>query len=116
MRKENLDISFNTVWLSAEGFHITLTNKDGNLVDKVGNYDGTTTLWDLPYGFNRGRIREGNRISLLCLYDNGVALDGTLESSWVSADDANLTDDQMAYYGDEDDISFPGILGPETGE
>lgn len=116
VRKDNLDISFNTIWLSAEGFRITLTDKDGNLVDEVGNYDGTTTLWDLPYDFNRGRNRAGNRTSLIRRYANGVALDGTLESSWVSAADANLTEDQKTYYGDENDISSVGILGPETGE
>ena len=115
-RKDNLDIDFNTIWLSAEGFRITLTDADGNVVDEVGNYDGTTTLWNLPYGFNRGRTRSGNRTSLIRKYENGVALDGTLESSWVSAADANLTEDQLTYYGDENDISSPGILGTETGE
>ena len=114
-RKDNLDISFNTVWLSAEGFRITLTDRDGNLVDEVGNYDGTTTHWDLPYGFNRGRIRAGNRTSLIRRYANGVALDGTKKDSWVSAADANLTEDQKTYYGDENDISSPGIP-PDTGE
>ena len=128
-RKNNLDISFNTIWLSVEGFYIKLTDKDGNLVDEVGNYDGTTTLWDLPYNFNRGRIRAGNRTSLIRCYSNDVALDGTLASSWVSAVDANLTADQKTYYGDETDISSPGIgiiadkgqvptppqvIGPET--
>ena len=109
VRKDTLDISFNTIWLSAEGFHIKLTNKDGNLVDEAGNYDGTTTLWDLPYDFNRGRNRAGNRTSLIRRYANGVALDGTQKESWVSAADANLTTDQKTYYGDENDISSPGI-------
>ena len=112
--REDLGISFNTTWLSAEGFHITLQDKDGNLVDEVGNYDGSKKLWDLPYDFNRGRTRDGNRTSLIRLYDNGVALDGTLESSWVSAADANLPADQLTYYGDENDISSPGILGLNT--
>ena len=115
-RRENLGISFWDTWLSIEGFRITLTDKDGNLVDEAGNYDGNTTLWDLPYDFNRGRIRDGNRTSLIRQYNNGVALDGTLESSWVSAADANLSEDQLTYYGAENDISSPGILGPETGE
>ncbi|MDE0089491.1 MAG: lamin tail domain-containing protein, partial [Candidatus Poribacteria bacterium] len=108
--REDLGISFNTTWLSAEGFHIKLTDKDGNLVDEAGNYDGTTTLWDLPYHFNRGRNRAGNRTSLIRRYANGVALDGTLKESWVSAADANLAADQKTYYGDENDISSPGIL------
>ena len=111
--REDLGISFNTTWLSVEGFRITLTDKDGNLVDEVGNYDGNTTLWDLPYSFNRGRIRAGNRTSLIRRYSNGVALDGTLEDNWISAADAILTEDQQAYYGDENDISSPGI-GPNA--
>ena len=109
--REDLGISFNTTWLSAEGFYITLTNKDGNLVDKAGNYDGNTTHWNLPYNFNRGRTRAGNRTSLIRRYSNGVPLDGTLKDSWISAVDANLPKDQLTYYGDENDIGSPGV-GP----
>ena len=109
--REDLDIGFNTTWLSAGGFYITLTDKDGNLIDEVGNYDGNTTLWDLPYSFNRGRIRAGNRTSLIRRYSNGTALDGTQEDSWVSAADASLTEEQKTYYGHENDISSVGI-GP----
>ena len=107
--REDLGISFSTTWLSVEGFYITLTDKDGNLVDEAGNYDGSTTLWDLPYGFNRGRIRAGNRTSLIRRYVDGIALDGTQAGGWISATDANLTADQQTYYGDENDISTPGI-------
>ena len=109
--REDLGISFNTTWLSAEGFYITLTNKDGNLVDKAGNYDGNTTHWNLPYNFNRGRTRAGNRTSLIRRYSNGVPLDGTLKDSWISAVDANLPEDRQTYYGDENDIGSPGV-GP----
>ena len=107
--REDLDIGFNTTWLSAEGFRITLTDKDGNLVDEVGNYDGNMTLWDLPYSFNRGRTREGYRTSLIRCYVEGIALDGSQEDGWASAVDANLMADQQTYYGDENDISSPGI-------
>ena len=107
--REDLGISFWTTWLSAEGFYITLTDKDGNLVDEAGNYDGSTTLWDLPYSFNRGRIRAGNRTSLIRRYVDGIALDGIQAGGWISATDANLTADQQTYYGDENDISTPGI-------
>ena len=107
--REDLGISFNTTWLSTKGFRITLTDKDGNLVDEAGNYDGNTTLWDLPYSFNRGRTREGYRTSLIRCYVEGVALDGSQEDGWASAVDANLTSEQLTYYGDENDISSPGI-------
>ena len=109
VRKDILDIGFWTTWMSAEGFWITLTDTDGNVVDEVGNYDGKTTLWDLPYGFNRGRIRAGNRTSMIRRYVNGLPLDGTQAGSWIPAVDANLTADQRTYYGDKNDISTPGI-------
>lgn len=86
--REDLDISFNTVWLSTEGFSITLTDADGNVIDQVGNYDGTATHWNLPYYYNRGRIRDGNRTSLLRVYDDDGPLDGTLE--YVSHNPENL--------------------------
>ena len=105
-----LGIGFWDTFLSGNGFLMQLIDNNGNLVDKVGNYDGTTKLWDLPYNFNRGKTRAGNRTSLIRRYANGVALDGTLKESWVSAVDANLTRDQRTYYGDENDISSPGIL------
>ncbi|MXZ79908.1 MAG: T9SS type A sorting domain-containing protein, partial [Gammaproteobacteria bacterium] len=107
--REGLGIGFNTIWLSAKGFRLTLTDKDGNLVDEAGNYDGSKTLWDLPYHFNRGRTRAGNRTSLIRRYVNGLPLDGTQVGSWITAAEANLTDEQRTYYGDRDDISTPGI-------
>ena len=109
VRKDTVDIGFWTTWMSTEGFRITLTDKDGNLVDEVGNYDGNTTLWDLPYGFNRGRIRAGNRTSMIRRYVNGSPLDGTEAGGWIPAVDANLTAEQRTYYGDKNDISTPGI-------
>ena len=109
-----LDISFWDTFLSAEGFSLSLTDDEGNVVDKVGNYDGKSTLWNLPYYYNRGRIRAGNRTSLVRVYDNGIALDGTKKESWVSAADASLLEVQKTFYGDENDISSVGILGPDT--
>ena len=109
VRKGTVDIGFWTTWMSAEGFRITLTDKDGNVVDEAGNYDGSQTLWDLPYGFNRGRTREGHRTSMIRRYADSVALDGTQAGGWISAVDVNLTADQRTYYGDENDISSPGI-------
>ena len=109
-----LNISFWDTFLSAEGFSLKLTDSNGNLVDEAGNYDGTTTHWNLPYYYNRGRIRAGNRTSLLRVYENGVALDGTKKDSWVSAADASLIEVQKTFYGDKNDISSVGILGPNT--
>ena len=104
-----LDISFWDTFLSSNGFLIQLIDQDGNLVDEAGNYDGTTTLWDLPYNFNKGRTRAGNRTSLIRRYVDGLPLNGTQVGSWITAAEANLTKDQLTYYGDRDDISTPGI-------
>ena len=104
-----LDISFWETFLSSNGFLIQLIDQDGNLVDEAGNYDGTTTLWDLPYNFNRGKTRAGNRTSLIRRYVDSEPLDGTQVGSWASAVDANLTAEQRTYYGDSKDISTPGI-------
>ena len=95
--------------LSAEGFFVTLTDNAGNLVDTAGNLTENTLNWQLPFGQNRGRTREGNRASLIRCYVEGVALDGSQEDGWASAVDANLTAEQLTYYGDENDISSPGI-------
>ena len=104
-----LDISFWDTFLSGNGFLIQLIDKDGNLVDQAGNSDGSQKVWDLPYDYNRGRTRAGNRTSLIRLYDNDEPFNGILASSWVSAADANLPADQLTYYGDVDDISSVGI-------
>ncbi len=104
-----LDISFWDTFLSSNGFLLQLIDEDGNLVDEAGNYDGTTTLWDLPYNFNKGKTRAGNRTSLIRRYVDGLPLDGTQVGSWITAADANLTEDQLTYYGDSKDISTPGI-------
>ncbi len=106
--RTSLSLGFWTTWLSAEGFRIRLYDDDGNLVDEAGNLDGSILRWDLPYGQNRGKIRAGNRTSLIRRYANSMPLDGTQANGWISAVDANLSADQITYYGPSDDISTPG--------
>ena len=100
---------WNSKWLSAEGFRIKLYDVEGNLVDDAGNLDGDVLQWKLPYGENRGRTRAGHRTSMIRRYADSMPLDGTQAGGWISAVDANLTADQLTYYGDENDISTPGI-------
>ena len=104
-----LDISFWDTFMSSGGFLIQLIDRDGNVVDEAGNYDGNQTLWNLPYHFNRGKIRAGNRTSMIRRYVDGQPLDGTQAASWVPAVDLNLTQHQLTYFGHENDISTPGI-------
>ena len=102
-------ISLFDIILSTEGFSIKLLDDEGNLVDETGNLDGGVTQWQLPYGQNRGKTRDGHRTSMIRRYANSLPLDGTQAGGWISAVDANLTEDQLTYYGDRNDISTPGI-------
>ena len=107
--RTDLQLGLWSIILSTEGFSIKLIDDKGNLVDEVSNLDGDVPQWQLPYGQNRGRTREGHRTSMIRRYANSIALDGTQAGAWISAVDANLTADQRTYYGDENDISTPGI-------
>ena len=107
--RTNLPLGLWGIILSPEGFSIKLIDDEGNLVDEAGNLDGGVTQWQLPYGQNRGKTRAGHRTSLIRRYVNSVPLDGTQAGGWISAVDANLTEDQLTYYGDKDDISTPGL-------
>ena len=94
--------------LSVEGFSIKLTDSDGNLVDKAGNFDGRIRQWNFPLG-HRGKTKGGYRSSIIRRYVDSVPRDGTFKDSWVPAADANLASDEKTYYGDRNDISSPGI-------
>ena len=107
--RTDLPLGLWSIILSTEGFSIKLIDDEGNLVDQVGNLEDGTVQWQLPYGQNRGRTRAEHRTSMIRRYADGIALDGTQAGSWISAVDANLTEDQLTYYGDKDDISTPGI-------
>ena len=107
--RTSLPIGFWTTWLSTEGFYIKLIDDAGNLVDEAGNLNADVQQWKLPYGQNRGRTRAGHRTSMIRRYADSMPLDGTQAGGWISAVDANLSADQLTYYGDRDDISTPGI-------
>ena len=107
--RTNLPLGLWSIILSAEGFSIKLIDDAGNVVDEVGNLKDGTTQWQLPYAQNRGRTRAGHRTSLIRRYVNSSPLDGTQAGGWISAVDANLTEDQLTYYGTKSDISTPGI-------
>ena len=109
--RQELGLGFWDTILSAEGFYLELTDSNGNLVDTAGNFDGNALQWQLPLGPNKGRNRAGHRVSMIRLYANGLPLDGTLVTSWVSAEKANLAPDEQTFYGDANDISSPGV-GP----
>ena len=97
---------------SATGFHFKLTDADNKLVDEGGNLDGNRrtrddAAWAIPTGEDDGR-----RSSLIRVYDDGVAVTGTLAAGWTSADATNLAFAiSETYYGDPDDFGTPGFRG-----
>jgi len=94
--------------LSVEAFSIKLVDNRGILIDEAGNYNGNSRQWQFNLEY-RGMTRDGNRCSVLRQYINGVALDGTQKNSWIPAVIANLNQNQLTYYGDDNDIGSPGI-------
>ena len=97
--------------LSTRGFNITLEDKDGVEIDVAGNLDGNRRTrdepaWMLPkYEAPDGRSRS----SILRVYDQKVAVDGTMEDAWILASDTILAFEvSHAYYGNADDVGSPG--------
>ena len=93
--------------LGSEGFLIQLTDATGNVVDTVGNLDGTpftedTPAWTLP----PGETPEGARASIRRLYEKRMALDGRYREGWVST--ATVPPVIMTYYGHHSDVGNPG--------
>ena len=97
---------------SATGFHLKLTDKDNKLVDEAGNLDGNRRTQDEPaWAFPKG-LEDGRRSSLIRVYDDGVAVKGTLGAAWISADSTNLAFAiSQTYYGDPGDFGTPGFRG-----
>ena len=100
---------------STTGLYLKLTDKDGKHVDEIGNLDGNRRTrdelmdtWTIPMDGED----DGRRSSLIRVYDDGVAIDGTLEEAWVLADETNLAYAiSETYYGDPDDYGTPGFRG-----
>ena len=109
LHQQNLRINTSRdTFLSAAGFHLKLSDRNGRLVDEVGNTDGNwrtndIPAWNLPWS-PWWKIRS----SLIRRYDNGVALDGTARSSWALAANINKVVEGTLYYGHRVDIGTPG--------
>ena len=94
-------------FLSTEGFYLQLTDREGTLVDEVGNTDGDRRSDDAPAWALPLSAEEGSRSSLIRRYDNGVALPGQKRASWILA--ARLKPfDESLHYGHAEDIGTPG--------
>ena len=94
-------------FLSTEGFYLKLTDRNGNLVDEVGNKDSDRRSDDAPAWALPLSAEEDSRSSLIRRYDNGVALPGQKRASWVLAARIKPFDESL-HYGHADDIGTPG--------
>ena len=94
-------------FLSAEGFYLKLTDREGELVDEVGNTDGNRRTDDAPAWLLPVSDVEGARSSLIRRYDNGVARDGKDRASWVLAANIRAIEGEL-YYGHAEDRGTPG--------
>ena len=94
-------------FLSAVGFYLKLTDREGELVDEVGNTDGNRRTDDAPAWALPVSDVEGARSSLIRRYDDSVALDGKNRASWVSAANIKAIEGEL-YYGHRNDRGTPG--------
>jgi len=93
--------------LLGEAFYLKLSNKTGELVDEVGNFNILTnrTDWSLPNSVTEDRYRA----SMIRRHDFGVPRPGTEQRAWISAIKTDLVNSSTTYYGDDSDIGAPGI-------
>ena len=97
-------------FLSAEGFYLQLTDREGTLVDEVGNTDGNRRTDDEPAWAFPLSSEEGSRSSLIRRYTDGtsVAEDGKQKANWVLAANVKKVVAGGLHWGDADDIGTPG--------
>ena len=107
------------------GFHIELVDERNNLVDEVGNLDGSARTadkltWKLPEGWTA----DGDRTSIIRRYraynprtrrytNKGTALDGTRREAWIPASETSFLDlsrkNIETWYGLRTDHGSPGV-------
>ena len=97
-----------------QGFHIELVDGRNNLVDEVGNLDGSVRTsdrptWELPNGWTE----DGDRTSIIRRYRRGAARDGTQREAWIPAVETSFLylsrKRIVTWYGDSSDHGSPGI-------
>ena len=113
LHEKNLRIkSARDTFLSTEGFYLKLTDRNGALVDEVGNTDGDRRSDDAPAWAVPLSGLEGSRSSLIRRYTDGTsaAAPGRKRSSWVLAARIKkvASSSDALYWGDADDIGTPG--------
>ena len=109
LHEKNLRIkTARDTFLSTEGFYLKLTDRNGNLVDEVGNTDGHRRTDDAPSWAVPLSGLEDSRSSLVRRYKDGVAEKGTRRAGWASAARFKQFKVESLHYGHVDDIGTPG--------
>ena len=109
LHEKNLRIkTARDTFLSTEGFYLKLTDRNGNLVDEVGNTDGHRRTDDAPSWAVPLSGLEASRSSLVRRYKDGVAERGTRRAGWASAARFKQFKVESLHYGHVDDIGTPG--------
>ena len=109
LHEKNLRIkTARDTFLSTEGFYLKLTDRNGNLVDEVGNTDGHRRTDDAPSWAVPLSGLEDSRSSLVRRYKDGVAESGTRRAGWASAARFKQFKVESLHYGHADDIGTPG--------
>ncbi len=109
LHEKNLRIkTARDTFLSTDAFYLKLTDRNGNLVDEVGNTDGNRRTDDAPSWAVPVRGLEDARSSLVRRYVKGVAEKGTRRSGWAFAAYFQQFKVESLHYGHADDIGTPG--------
>ena len=113
LHEKNLRIkTARDTFLSTEGFYLKLTDRNGHLVDEVGNRDSDRHSDDAPAWALPLSSEEGSRSSVIRRYTEGTsaAKPGQKRSSWVLAARVKkvASSSDALYWGDADDIGTPG--------
>ena len=109
LHEKNLRIkTARDTFLSTDAFYLKLTDRNGNVVDEVGNTDGNRRTDDAPSWAVPVRGLEDARSSLVRRYVKGVAEKGTRRSGWAFAAYFKQFKVESLHYGHADDIGTPG--------
>ncbi len=98
-------------FLSAVGFYLKLSDRNGTKIDEVGNTDGNRRTDDAPSWALPVSPEDGVRSSLIRRYTKGtsVAEDGMARGGWVLASNVKrFVANKELHWGHAEDIGTPG--------
>ncbi|MCG9127779.1 cadherin domain-containing protein [Candidatus Poribacteria bacterium] len=106
---------YRNMLIGLAGFSLKLTNREGLLVDKIGNLDGDPSTEDAPiWETPMNTTKNAPRTSIMRRYakDTFLPLDGTEKNNWRSSSDFPLA--VSTFWGTKNDLGNPGYRGEGT--